>query len=86
MRCDRCHNPDGNIEIKLPRGMVVTFCEDCGIEFSGAILTALEKLIGLEIESRGQIFYLHSRQETLHAYNRTLDDDEGGVCAGSGVA
>jgi len=79
-RCDRCHNSDTHlIEIKLPRAMRLTLCDDCGIEFSGAVLSALEQLLGLEIESCGQILYLEARHEVLHSFNQSLSDDEGGV-------
>ena len=70
-RCDRCHNSDEHLlEIKLPRGMRFTVCNNCGIEFCGAVLSGLEELVGLEIESQGQILYLRSRHELVREFNQ----------------
>jgi len=61
--------------------MRLNLCDDCAIAFSGAVLTAIEQLVGLAIESCGQVLYLRSRHEFVNTLNRSLSDDEGGVLA-----
>jgi hypothetical protein len=74
-RCDHCHGPDDDLVIiRMPRGQVFNFCADCGVLFSGAVLTALEQMLELSIESRGQLFYLRARHELVHASNPDIDD------------
>lgn len=66
MRCDKCHNvAEEHLKIKLPRGYVLTLCEDCGVQFSGAVLAALETLTPASLEAEGQRLYLQARHELI---------------------